>query len=179
MDEFSIPEIKKGTFTYKKIEPYISSIQRGLGGEAIEEILKEAEENGYLTLPLVLTKPQYESLRKTFMDHCRKKNLLNVVVYVDDKWNRAFACFDTITLPYDEQVLSISEMVLSLELETYYASLDRTDRGRLFLPAGLNPYTHSRHKTNHFILPKQICFSFYRDRPEIFRFALRKLRFGK
>lgn len=177
MNKFAPAIIENGSYKRIKIEPLPFTPRTGLAGEKIDEILREAEEKGYLTIPLKNREHKYLSLQNTYLNQCREKKQLYVEVFVEDEWNRAFACFDTISLDPENQEFSISEMILNLELKTYYENLPLKDRRRLFLPAHMNPYTRSLHKTNFFILQKQICFSFYQDQPEIFNFVLRKLRF--
>jgi len=176
MNEFTPVNIENGSYKRIKVEPFPFYILTGLQGPKIEELLHEAEAKGYLTIPLKKRSHSEQRLRHTYLDRCRKKKQIHIEVFVDDEWNRVFVCFDLITLDSDQQEFLISEMILSKELNTYYEGLSEKERGRIYLPAFLNPYTHSRHKTNFFILPKQICFSFYQNQPEIFRFVLRKLQ---
>lgn len=141
----------------------------------IPEIIRQSEENGFIEIPFKLKdRWAFTSIRYAFLEHCKQKKQLYVEVLVDD--NRAFACFDTISLPYSDRRFSISEMILNKELESYYESLTKLEKWRLSLPDDINPYVWKQHKINFFILPKQICFSFYRDTPEIFNFVLKKLR---
>lgn len=140
------------------------------------EIIMESEKKGFVEIPLKLRNMwAFSSIRFAFLEQCKEKKQLFVEVFVDDQYNRAFACFDTISLPYSERKFSISELILHTELESYYQSLTKLEKWRLSLPADMNPYTWKQHKINFFILPKQICFSFYQDKPEIFNFVLNKL----
>lgn len=177
MNIFEPPILENGTYKKTTVKPFPFQTRMGLSGERVDEILQDAEEKGFLTIPLKNRDHKQLSLQNTYLARCKEKKQLYVEVFVDDEWNRAFACFDTISLPKEDQHFVISEMILSVELNTYYENLSPEERGRLFLPAHMNPYTRSMHTTNFFILPKQICFSFYQNQPEIFNFALRKLRF--
>jgi hypothetical protein len=168
--------IENGSYKRIKVEPLNCAVRSGLAGEVIDKIVRESEEKGFISIPLKLRDMQpYVSLRNTFLERCKQKKVIYVEVFVDDKWNRAFACFDTISLPYDQQQFEVSTFILETELENYYKRLTRLENRRLSLPAGLNPYTRSQHKTNFFILPKQLCFSFYQNQPEIFLYVLNKI----
>lgn len=175
MTVFQPAIIENGSYKRIKVETFNSTIRSGLEGEAIHKIIGEASERGFIVIPLKQRDWQlYVSLRNTFLETCRKEKKLYVEVFVDEKWNRAFASFDTISLPYDQQKFKVSEFILAAELDTYYKSLTEFENRKLNLPAGLNPYSRTQHKTNFFILPKQICFSFYQDQPEIFHYVLNK-----
>lgn len=138
------------------------------------EIIIQSEKNGFVELPLQYRAMwAFSSIRYSYLALCKAKKQIYVEVFVEG--NRAFACFDTISLPYSERKFSVSEMILRKELESYYQSLTKIERWRLSLPEDMNPYMQKQHKINFFILPKQICFSFYKDKPEIFNFLLRKL----
>lgn len=181
MKGFEPAIIENGTYKRIKVEPFSFTSRTGLSGEAIDQILRESENKGFLSLPLKQRDTKYEHLRNTYLAQCTEKGQLYVEVFADEEWNRAFACFDTISFrsaDFSSEGFAISEMILWLELKTYYERLPDKDRWRLFLPAHMNPYTRSQHKINFFILPKQICFSFYQNQPEIFYFVLKKLRFG-
>lgn len=168
--------IENGSYKRTKVETLNSTIRSGLAGDTVQQIIGEAEEKGFISIPLKQRDmQQYISLRNTFLEKCRKAQRIYVELFVDEKWNRAFASFDTISLPYGQQQFAVSEFILAAELETYYKSLTRLEKGRISLPAGLNPYSRSQHKTNFFILPKQICFSFYQNQPEIFHFVLKNI----
>lgn len=176
MTVFQPAIIENGSYKRIKVETFNSTIKSGLAGKAIQKTIREAEEKGFIAIPLKQRDlRQYVSLRNTFLETCRREQRVYVEVFIDEKWNRAFASFDTISLPYGQQKFSVSEFILAAELETYYNSLTYLENRRLSLPAGLSPYSRSQNKTNFFILPKQICFSFYQDRPEIFLFVLNKI----
>lgn len=168
--------IENGSYKRIKVEPFNSTIRNGLAGDAVQQIIEEAEEKGFISIPLKQKDiRQYIGLRNTFLEKCRKAQRICVEVFVDDKWNRAYASFDTISLPYKQQKFTVSELILADELETYYKSLTGVENRRLGLPAELNPYSRKQHKTNFFIFPKQICFSFYQNQPEIFQFVLKNI----
>lgn len=169
--------IENGSYKRIKVEPLNSAIREGLSGDRIDQIIREAEEEGFISIPNKKRgMQQYVSLCNTFLEKCRQKNKVYVEVFIEEKWNRAYACFDTISLPVEQQKLPISQFILEKELETYYDKMDFLRKRRLRLPANMNPYTRNQHDINFFILPKQICFSFYQDQPEIFNYVLNKIK---
>ncbi|EGE1848530.1 hypothetical protein DL988_22025, partial [Shigella flexneri] len=116
--------IENGSYKRTKVETFNSTVRDGLTGDVVQQIIGEAEEKGFIAIPLKQRDmQQYISLRNTFLEKCRKVERIYVEVFVDEKWDRAFASFDTISLPYEQQRFLVSEFILAAELETYYKSL--------------------------------------------------------
>jgi len=168
--------IENGTYRRTRVKT-TAGWRDGITGDNVEKILDECEQKGFLAVPSKERHiKKYTSLRDSFLSRCREKNKIYIEVFIENKENRAFACFDTISLNYKKRIFPVSEMILETELNYYYESLTTTECSKLCLPADLNPYSQKQHRLHYFCLPKQICFAFYLDHTQIFEYLLNKVR---
>jgi hypothetical protein len=166
---FSVP-----SKSYKKKKVKCIGWRTILEGEAINQIIDNCNEKGFISIPYKQRGYHlYNSTKNTYLAECKKNGRIFVEVYV--KENKAYACFDTISLEWQERKFNFQEWLLEKELETYYEDFEGKEKMDLFLPFEMTPYTHPYHRVHFSILPKQICFSFLLNRTEVFDFVLKKI----